>query len=73
MVSMNNDMSQFGQSEVLLKYLNYENGFFIEAGANDGVVQSNTFYFEKELNWTGLLIEPIILNMRGMKIELIYM
>jgi len=58
MVNMKNDMSQFGQSEVLLKYLNYENGFFIEAGANDGVVQSNTFYFEKELNWTGLLVEP---------------
>ncbi len=55
---MKNDMSQFAQSEVLLKYLNYENGFFIEAGANDGVPQSNTFYFEKELSWTGMLIEP---------------
>ena len=44
---MKNDMSQFSQSEVLLKYLNYENGFFIEAGANDGVAQSNTFILKK--------------------------
>jgi FkbM family methyltransferase len=34
-------------------------GFFIEAGANDGVSQSNTLYFERYLGWTGLLIEPI--------------
>jgi FkbM family methyltransferase len=34
-------------------------GFFIEAGANDGISQSNTLYFEQYLGWTGLLIEPI--------------
>tara|TARA_B100000965_G_scaffold406453_1_gene445481 strand:- start:2664 stop:3323 length:660 start_codon:yes stop_codon:yes gene_type:complete len=55
---MNNDKSQFGQSKELLKFINYENGVFIEAGANDGIIQSNTYYFEKELNWTGLLVEP---------------
>ncbi|SHO66866.1 methyltransferase, FkbM family [Pseudoxanthobacter soli DSM 19599] len=33
-------------------------GFFIEAGANDGVDQSNTYYLERKLGWTGLLIEP---------------
>ena len=43
----------------LKKYLNYERGFFVELGANDGVKQSNTFYFEKNLNWNGILIEPI--------------
>lgn len=43
----------------MLKYINYENGFYIECGANDGVNQSNTWYFEKKLNWQGLLIEPI--------------
>lgn len=42
----------------MLKYINYENGVFIEAGANDGLAQSNTAYFEKNLNWTGLLVEP---------------
>lgn len=34
-------------------------GFFIEAGANDGVAQSNTLYFERYLGWRGLLVEPI--------------
>ncbi|KAF3891261.1 FkbM family methyltransferase [Tolypothrix bouteillei VB521301] len=43
----------------LKKYLNYKHGFFIEAGANDGINQSNTLYFEKNQNWKGLLIEPI--------------
>jgi FkbM family methyltransferase len=42
----------------LLKYLNFKDGFYIECGANDGVNQSNTWYFEKSLNWKGILIEP---------------
>ena len=33
-------------------------GVFIEVGALDGVGGSNTYFFEKERNWTGLLIEP---------------
>jgi len=46
--------------EKMLKYLNFNNGFFIEAGANDGISQSNTLLYEKEFSWTGLLIEPNI-------------
>jgi FkbM family methyltransferase len=42
----------------LLKYLDFKDGFYIECGANDGVNQSNTWYFEKTLNWKGILIEP---------------
>tara|TARA_B100000963_G_scaffold223900_1_gene195240 strand:+ start:3028 stop:3657 length:630 start_codon:yes stop_codon:yes gene_type:complete len=42
----------------LLNYLNYKNGYYIECGANDGVDKSNTWYFEKQLDWHGLLIEP---------------
>lgn len=43
----------------LLSYINFHNGFFVEVGANDGISQSNTLYFEKYLGWRGLLIEPI--------------
>ena len=35
-----------------------ENGFFIELGANDGLTQSNTAFFELNRNWKGILIEP---------------
>lgn len=41
------------------KYLNFDNGFFVELGANDGVNQSNSLYFEKYRNWKGVLVEPI--------------
>lgn len=34
-------------------------GFFIEAGANDGFDQSNTYYLAHRYRWSGLLIEPI--------------
>lgn len=43
----------------LKDYLDLENGFFIELGANDGIRFSNTLWLEKHRNWQGLLIEPI--------------
>lgn len=33
-------------------------GFFVEAGALDGVYLSNTLWMEMHLGWTGLLVEP---------------
>ena len=48
--------------EKLEKYLNYDGGFFVELGANNGVHQSNTLYYEKFRNWTGVLIEPTLHN-----------
>jgi FkbM family methyltransferase len=36
-----------------------ENGFFIELGAYDGIYASNTKFFEDELGFNGILIEPI--------------
>jgi FkbM family methyltransferase len=42
----------------LARYIDYENGFFIELGANDGVSQSNTLHFEIHKGWSGILIEP---------------
>ncbi len=41
----------------LLQYLPSK-GFYVEAGANDGLTQSNTALLEKEHEWKGLLIEP---------------
>jgi len=43
----------------LRPYINFRKGFFVEVGANDGVSQSNTLYFEKYMGWRGLLIEAI--------------
>lgn len=43
----------------LAKYLDFRGGTFIEAGANDGIAQSNTYYLEKQLGWSGLLVEPV--------------
>ena len=34
------------------------NGFFVEAGAWDGVTESRTHFLERERNWRGILIEP---------------
>lgn len=35
-----------------------KDGFFIEAGANDGIKQSVSMFFEYYHNWNGMLIEP---------------
>lgn len=42
----------------LASLLPYDNGFFVELGANDGVAQSNTKHFEEFKDWRGILIEP---------------
>lgn len=43
----------------LLAYLPHKKGFYIEVGANNGYQYSNTYYFAKLRQWTGILIEPI--------------
>jgi len=53
--------SQFNIDSHLLEiFKNKTSGFFIEAGANDGLNQSNTFLLESVLKWNGLLVEPNI-------------
>jgi len=43
----------------LERHLDFDGGTFVEAGANDGVAQSNTLYFESRRGWRGLLIEAV--------------
>ena len=38
----------------LEEYVNYNDGFFVELGANDGVMQSNSLYFKMYINFGGL-------------------
>lgn len=53
----------------MLEYLDYDNGVFVEAGANDGISQSNTCFYEREKNWTGLLVEPNVSKFNQCKIN----
>jgi len=48
-----------GLDRKLEEYLDFDGGFFIEAGANDGVSQSNTYYLERFRGWRGVLVEGI--------------
>ena len=52
--------SQTGEDDFLnLNYFkNKKDGVYIELGALDGVKYSNTKFFEDNLNWKGVLIEP---------------
>jgi len=43
----------------LEKYVNHDRGYFVELGANDGVTQSNSLYFERYRGWRGVLVEPV--------------
>jgi FkbM family methyltransferase len=43
----------------LARHLPEAGGFFIEAGANDGYEQSNTYWLERFRDWHGILIEGI--------------
>ena len=43
----------------VLPHLKEAPGFFIEAGANDGISQSNTYVLERDCGWQGLLVEPV--------------
>jgi mRNA-degrading endonuclease HigB of HigAB toxin-antitoxin module len=39
-------------------FQNKTDGTYVEIGALNGVINSPTYFFEKSLGWTGLLVEP---------------
>ncbi len=43
----------------LVQHVTFAGGVFVEAGANDGVTQSNTALLARHRGWRGLLIEPV--------------
>lgn len=47
-----------GLDDVLPDLLGH-GGYFVEAGANDGFTQSNTYFLERWHGWSGLLVEPV--------------
>src|ERR1700690_206325 len=50
--------SQHGEDRWLERYFRGKReGFYVDVGAYDGVVISNTYYFEK-IGWSGILLEP---------------
>lgn len=53
--------SQCGQDTFVHKtfFKNKHDGIFVDIGAHDGITFSNTYFFEKELGWAGICIEPM--------------
>jgi FkbM family methyltransferase len=51
-------MSIHGLDRKLEELMNFDGGFYVELGANDGKTQSNSWYFNKHRGWRGVLVEP---------------
>lgn len=52
--------SQVGQDKFVHEhfFMNKKNGIFVDIGAHDGITFSNSYFFEKECNWSGICFEP---------------
>lgn len=53
--------SQHGQDMYINEKIfhNKKNGIFLDIGAHNGVAINNSLFFEKELNWSGVCVEPM--------------
>jgi len=52
--------AQFGEDRFLYEiFRDHLHGYCVEVGGYDGITGSATYLFEKRLNWTCLLVEPI--------------
>jgi FkbM family methyltransferase len=60
--------SSNGQDLFVLSYFNFKKkGFFVEFGAADGVISSNTYLLEKYYKWKGILAEPCLSFQKDLK------
>lgn len=51
--------SEFGQDVFVLELLDWKrNGFFLDSGAADGLMSSNTYLLEHSYDWKGICVEP---------------
>jgi FkbM family methyltransferase len=52
--------SQAGQDKFVNEniFKDKKKGVFVDVGAHDGISYSNSYYFEKENEWTGICVEP---------------
>jgi len=55
-----NFYSQYNQDKFIYEnfFHNKKEGVFIDIGAYDGLMLSNSKFFEDTMNWTGICIEP---------------
>lgn len=53
--------SQCSQDKIIHEnyFWNCKSGIFVDIGAHNGISFSNSYFFEKELGWTGICVEPI--------------
>ena len=51
----------------LMNIIKKKNGFYLEVGAYNGISASLSLRFEKELGWSGLLVEPNPLHYKYLK------
>lgn len=53
--------SQYGQDKFVYEtfFKGEKQGIFVDIGAYDGITFSNSYFFEKELGWSGICVEPI--------------
>lgn len=50
--------AQHGEdAQLAARFGNKRDGYYVEVGALDGEKLSNTYFFEKELGWSGVLVE----------------
>ena len=61
--------SQAGQDKIIKDFFfrNKDNGYFVDIGAYDGIMGSNSLHFERFLKWDGVAVEPSEIQFKKLK------